>query len=942
MEKKSEEKCQKQVEQKIEIWGARENNLKDINLTIPKNKLIVITGVSGSGKSSIAFDTLYKEGKRRYMESFSAYARYFLGNIERPDVDKIDGLSPVIAIQQKTTIKNNRSTVGTTTEIYDFLRLIYAKIADAYSYISGKKMVKQTQENMKEMIQKKFFAQHILLLAPLVRGKKGNYQALFQTIHKKGFTKIRINGKIQDIDVDKQLDRYKIHNIELVIDHLYVDKDNFDRLRKSLATALKEGNGLALLQDENKTLHYLSQKLMDPQNGLAYEEPAPNHFSFNSPYGACPTCNGLGETISLNLKNIIPNNKLSIQQGGIIPLGTYRPSNQFKKIQVLLYHYNQDINTPINNFPEQLLKTILYGTQNNPEIYHDTDIDDDFTYKGLMEYLQKRIKEDEDTWVIQKTCESCKGGRLKKSSLHFKIAEKNIFELSKMDLKKLQKWLQEVEKKLTEKQQIIAYEPLREIQKRLKLLLDIGLSYLTLHRPLKTLSGGETQRIRLATQIGTQLVGVLYILDEPSIGLHQQDNEKLIQALQSLRDLGNTVLVVEHDKDMMLAADHIIDIGPKAGIHGGKVIAAGSLSMLRKNAQQSITTQYLHEKINIPIPPQRRKGNNKNILLAGCHGHNLKNVDLKIPLEKFICITGMSGSGKSTLIHDTLFPILNKHFYRAIREPLPYKNIQGLNHIDKVIAIDQSPIGKTSRSNPATYTGVFTEIRNIFSLTPEAKMYGYKPGIFSFNTNGGRCETCEGAGLKTIEMEFLSKIYILCETCQGKRYNQATLMVHYKGKNISDVLNMTIEDAALFFEKYPNIKNKLQALQHVGLGYLTLGQSSTTLSGGEAQRVKLASELAKKNTGKTIYILDEPTTGLHFQDIEQLLTILHHLVDQGNTVIVIEHNMDVIKTADHIIDIGPDGGIEGGEIICQGKPEDILDNKKSYTVKFLKKELKGR
>ncbi len=926
------------IAQKIEIWGARANNLQNIDLSLPKNKLIVITGVSGSGKSSIAFDTLYTEGKRRYMESFSAYARYFLGNIERPDVDKIDGLSPVIAIQQKTTVKNNRSTVGTTTEIYDFLRLIYAKISTAYSYINGKKMVQQTQEEIDQMIQKKFQKQTITILAPLVKGKKGHYQNLFQSLHKKGFTKVKIDGTIQNIDIQQQLDRYKTHDIALVIDNLWVEEDYNNQLKKSLHIALQEGKGSIIIEDAQQHLHYFSQEWMDPENGLSYDAPSPNTFSFNSPYGACPTCDGTGEIIRLNLPNIIPDNQCSILQGGIVPLGTYKTSHIFKKITTLFTCYNLSMDTPINQLPEQLFDILLYGTQKHPEIYHTLNIDEDFVFSGLMDYLQKKREKEEKPWIIEETCTECQGGRLKKSSLHFKIQNKNIFELSHMDLTTLKKWLLHLTKNLTDREKIIADEPLKEIQKRLILLSDIGLSYLTLHRPLKTLSGGETQRIRLATQIGTQLVGVLYILDEPSIGLHQKDNQKLIKALQNLRDLGNTVLVVEHDKDMMLAADYIVDIGPQAGKQGGKVINAGHLKTLAQKLPHTTTVAYLLGNKNIAIPKIKRPGNGKHIILTGCTGHNLKNIDLTIPLEKFICITGMSGSGKSTLIQDTLFPILNQHFFRALRKPLPYQNIQGLNHIDKVIAIDQMPIGKTSRSNPATYTGVFTDIRHIFSMTPEAKMHGYLPGIFSFNTHGGRCEVCEGAGIKTIEMEFLSKTHILCEACQGKRYNQATLEVRYKGKNIADILEMTIEEAILFFDKYPNIADKLQALQKVGLGYLTLGQSSTTLSGGEAQRVKLATELARRDTGQTLYILDEPTTGLHFQDIQYLLSILHHLVDQGNTVIVIEHNMDVIKTADHMIDIGLDGGQAGGSIICQGKPEDLLSHPQSYTIQFLKKE----
>jgi excinuclease ABC subunit A len=931
----------------IEIFGAREHNLKNIDTIIPRNKLVVITGISGSGKSSLAFDTIYAEGQRRYMESFSAYARSFIGNMERPDVDKINGLSPVISIEQKTTSRNPRSTVGTVTEIYDFLRLLYARAGDAYSYVTGEKMIRQSEDQIINHILSSFKKQKISLLAPVVKGRKGHYRELFVEILKMGFNKVRVDGEIMELTPKMQVDRYKIHDIEIVIDRMEAEEDDRFRLSQSVQTALKYGKGVMVvvphIDKKDGKAQFFSKFLMDPKSGIAYDEPAPNMFSFNSPYGACPTCNGLGSIEELTEDSIMPDRSLSIASGGIAPLGEYRDIWMFRQLEALMKKFKLKLNVPINEIPKDVLQVILYGTESLGE---KAGAKFSFEFDGIVNYLQHFDENGSDyamDWLSEyKTttvCPQCNGARLKKESLHFKIDNKNISELSMMDISNLKEWFTGLESRLSEKQNIIAVEVLKEIRKRIGFLLDVGLDYLTLDRPLRTLSGGETQRIRLATQIGTQLVGVLYILDEPSIGLHQRDNEKLIKALQDLRDIGNTVIVVEHDKDMMLHSDYILDIGPGAGRHGGTVVAAGTPEEFRKH--DSLTAQYLWGKKNIEIPEKRRSGNGKSIILTGATGHNLKNVTLELPLGKMICVTGVSGSGKSSLIHDTLFPILNKYFFRARREALPYKEIKGLEHIDKVIEVDQSPIGRTPRSNPATYTEVFTEIRNLYTQLPESKIRGYKPGRFSFNVKGGRCEACEGAGMKVIEMDFLPDVHIPCETCKGKRYNRETLEVRFKGKSIADVLDMTVEQAVDFFESQPYIIRKIQTLNDVGLGYITLGQHATTLSGGEAQRVKLATELSKKDTGRTLYILDEPTTGLHFKDIQHLLDVLNKLTDKGNSVLIIEHNLDLIKVADHIIDIGPEGGEKGGMIVCEGVPEMVAKNTKSYTAKFLKQELIG-
>lgn len=935
-----------QKEEHIEIFGAREHNLKNVDLSIPRNKLVVITGLSGSGKSSLAFDTIYAEGQRRYMESFSAYARSFLGGMERPDVDKINGLSPVISIEQKTTSKNPRSTVGTVTEIYDFMRLLYARAGEAYSYLSGHKMIRQTEDQIIEQLFEKFRNKKLYILAPVVKGRKGHYRELFEQIRKMGFSKVRVDGVVMEVVPKMQLDRYKIHDIEIVVDRIVADEEDRYRISQSLKTALQHGKGVIMLRDEEGNIHHFSKYLMDPTTGLSYDEPAPNTFSFNSPYGACPTCNGLGVIEEITKESIIPDPSLSITRGGIAPLGEYRDIWIFKKIEAILKHYKCSISTPIENLPAEVVDILLYGDKVEVAVdsvkYPGTQWHT--TFEGIVNFLQKQQEGSSDKiqdWVSEftstKVCPDCEGYRLKKEALHFKIDNKHIGELARMDITSLGAWFEALEERISERQQIIAREVLKEIRKRIGFLLDIGLDYLSLNRPLKTLSGGEAQRIRLATQIGTQLVGVLYILDEPSIGLHQRDNVKLIKALQDLRDLGNSVLVVEHDKDMMMEADYVVDIGPGAGRHGGQIVAAGTPQQILHKG--STTAQYLSGKLKIQVPKARRKGNGNFLELKGASGHNLKNVRLSLPLGKMICVTGVSGSGKSSLIHETLFPLLNQHFYRSKKEPLSYRSIDGLQHLDKVIEVDQSPIGRTPRSNPATYTGVFTDIRALFTELPEAKIRGYKAGRFSFNVKGGRCEDCEGAGMKLIEMDFLPDVHIPCETCKGKRYNRETLEVRFKGKSISDVLDMTVEQAVEFFENQPKILRKIQTLNDVGLGYITLGQHATTLSGGEAQRVKLATELSKKDTGKTFYILDEPTTGLHFQDIEHLLVVLNKLVEKGNTVLIIEHNLDIIKVADHIIDLGPEGGDKGGQIIAEGTPEEVAKHKSSHTARFLKLEL---
>lgn len=933
----------------IEVIGAREHNLKNITVSFPRNKLVVITGISGSGKSSLAFDTIYAEGQRRYMESFSAYARSFMGNLERPDVDKINGLSPVISIEQKTTSRNPRSTVGTVTEIYDFMRLLYARTGEAFSYLSGYKMIRQSEDQILDTILNNFKDKKLILIAPVIKGRKGHYRELFQQIRKSGYTKVRVDGEILEITAKMQVDRYKIHDIEIVMDRIIADNKDRARIGQSINKSLKEGKGVLMVIEENGKLHHFSKYLMDPKTGLSYDEPAPNSFSFNSPYGACPNCHGLGQIEEITEQSVIPDKDLSISRGGILPLGEYRDIWIFKKVEAILKRYKLTLSTPIKNIPKEVLNVLLYGDDEPvgvPSVkYPGTEWNTQF--EGIINFLEKQRDEGTEAirkWVedftIIKTCPECNGARLKKESLHFKLDGKNISELSLLGIDELKKWFAGLEDRLDAKQRIIAKEVLKEIRKRIGFLLDVGLDYLHLHRPIRTLSGGESQRIRLATQIGTQLVGVLYILDEPSIGLHARDNVKLIKALKDLRDLGNSVIVVEHDKDMMLESDYILDIGPGAGRHGGQVIAEGTPEEFLRS--KSKTAGYLNGKIGIQYSSERRKGKGEKLSLRGATGNNLKNVDLNIPLGTLTCITGVSGSGKSTLIHETLFPILNQQFYNSRTEPLAYKKVEGLEHLDKVIEVDQSPIGRTPRSNPATYTGVFTEIRDLYSQLPEAKIRGYKTGRFSFNVKGGRCETCEGAGLRLIEMEFLPDIYVPCETCKGKRYNRETLEVRFKGKSISDVLDMTVEEAVSFFENQPRILRKIKTLDEVGLGYISLGQHATTLSGGEAQRVKLATELSKRDTGKTFYILDEPTTGLHFQDIAHLLDVLQKLVEKGNTVLVIEHNMDVIKTADFIVDLGPEGGSKGGRIVALGTPEEVSINPASYTGMFLKAELNLR
>ncbi|MBO6661129.1 MAG: excinuclease ABC subunit UvrA [Roseivirga sp.] len=930
----------------IEVFGAREHNLKNIDVTIPRNKLVVITGISGSGKSSLAFDTIYAEGQRRYMESFSAYARSFIGDMERPDVDKINGLSPVISIEQKTTSRNPRSTVGTLTEIYDFLRLLYARAGIAYSYLSGKPMIRQSEDQIIDHLIKNFEGKKLIILAPVVKGRKGHYRELFVQIRKMGFTKVRVDGVVMEMVPKMQVDRYKTHDIEIVIDRIIADPNDRFRIAQSIKTAMNHGNGVMMVRDEDNQIHHFSKFLMDPETGLSYDEPAPNNFSFNSPYGACQTCNGLGQIEEISKESVIPDPNLSISRGGIAPLGDYRDIWIFKKLEAILKKNKANLTTPIKDLPDGVLDTLLYGDDVPVAVsskkYPGTSWNTKF--EGIIKFLEKQMEEGTEKtrqWISDfmtvKTCPTCDGARLKKESLHFLIADTNISQLAEMDIESLSQWFVGLEERLTDKQNQIAPEVLKEIRKRIGFLLDVGLDYLTLNRPLRTLSGGEAQRIRLATQIGTQLVGVLYIMDEPSIGLHQRDNVKLISALKNLRDIGNTIIVVEHDKDMMLASDFIVDIGPGAGRHGGNIVAASEPKTFLEEG--STTAQYLKGEKQIEIPKERRKGSGNSLTLKGASGNNLKNVTLEIPLGKMVCITGVSGSGKSTLIHDTLFPILNHHFFRSRKAPLAYIEIDGLKEIDKVIEVDQSPIGRTPRSNPATYTGVFSDIRTLFTELPEAKIRGYKAGRFSFNVKGGRCETCEGAGMKLIEMDFLPNVHVPCETCKGKRYNRETLEVRFKGKSISDVLDMTVEQAVEFFENQPKIVRKIKTLNDVGLGYISLGQHATTLSGGEAQRVKLATELSKKDTGKTLYILDEPTTGLHFQDIQHLLDVLNRLVDKGNSVLIIEHNLDVIKVADHIIDLGPEGGDKGGQIVAEGTPEEVAKSKKSYTAKFLKEEL---
>ena len=934
----------------IYVQGAREHNLKNIDVKIPRNKLVVITGISGSGKSSLAFDTIYSEGQRRYIETFSAYARQFIGGLERPDVDKIDGLSPVIAIEQKTTSKNPRSTVGTITEIYDFLRLFYARVSDAYSIKTNEKMISYSEDDVLELIIKKFNGNKINILSPVVKSRKGHYRELFNTISRQGFLKVRVDGEIIDIKTNLKLDRYKIHDIEIVIDRMRVksDDNSLKRLKESLITAMYHGdNSIMIVKEDDKSISYFSKNLICPTTGISYEKPEPNSFSFNSPKGMCKRCNGLGIEKKVNLELIIPDKSISIFHGGIKPLGSFKNNWIFKQIETISEKYKFDIKDPINKIPEKALEIILNGGNESFSIESKTlgltrkyKID----FEGVITFIENqsndvysaKIKRWANSFMDKITCEVCNGSRLNKQAEYFKVNNKTIHDLSTMDIVDLKNWFKNINTKLDNRKKIIGSEIIKEINKRLDFLLDVGLNYLSLNRPVKSLSGGESQRIRLATQIGSQLVGVLYILDEPSIGLHQKDNSKLIESLKKLRDLGNTIIVVEHDKEIMEKSDHIIDIGPNAGKNGGDIIFSGSYKKILKSS--TLTSNFLNNKENINIPKKRRKSNAK-LILNGCNGNNLKNIDVEFPLGLMIAITGVSGSGKSTLINETLYPILNNHFFNGVKEPLSYNSLEGLENIDKVIEINQSPIGRTPRSNPATYTGVYSDIRSLFCMTQESLIRGYKPGRFSFNVVGGRCETCQGAGLRKIEMNFLPDVYINCDECQGKRFNRDTLTVRYKGKSISDVLSMTINESCDFFEKFPKIYRKLKTLKDVGLGYITLGQQSTTLSGGEAQRIKLASELSKKDTGKTLFILDEPTTGLHFKDIKVLLEMLNKLVNKGNTVIVIEHNMDVIKTADHIIELGPDGGKFGGNIIFNGTPEKLLKIKNSYTAEYLKKEL---
>jgi len=938
----------------IEVFGARVHNLKNIDISIPKNKLVVITGISGSGKSSLAFDTIYAEGQRRYMETFGAYARQFIGDMERPDVDKITGLSPVISIEQKTTNKNPRSTVGTVTEIYDFLRLLFARVGEAYSYNTGKPMVKWSEEEIVENIFTKYKNRKISLLAPLVRGRKGHYRELFEDVRKKGYLKVRIDGEIKDLVPKIQVDRYKIHDIELVVDRLQITDDLRSRLSQSVQQVLKIGKDLLfLLVDDTKLVQY-SKLLMCEDTGISYEEPSPNAFSFNSPYGACPECKGLGNVYTIDMDEVLSDTSRSVKEGGIAPLGEERNASVFQQVAAFAAKYKIKLDKPVKDLSKAHLDLLLFGDKEiNPSLQvdiNDETVPHEYTgsYEGIIPMLKRWFVSPHSTetlreWVQQfmtlKTCNSCDGTRLKKESRWFKIVGRNISDLGNMNLDNLAAWFDGIELRITDKQNAIAKDILKEIRERIQFLLDVGLTYLTLSRPSKSLSGGESQRIRLATQIGSQLQGITYILDEPSIGLHQRDNHRLIDALKNLRDIGNSVLVVEHDKDIMLAADHLIDIGPKAGFHGGKIVAQGLPAQMLK--LKTLTASYLNGHHRIAVPKERRKGNGKFLELKGASGNNLRNVDVKFPLGKFIIVSGVSGSGKSTLINETIYPLLSTHAYGSRVTPMPYKSIKGLEHIDKVIEIDQSPIGRTPRSNPATYCGFFTDVRTLFAAVPEAKIRGYTAGRFSFNVKSGRCDVCEGGGMRVIEMNFLPDVYVHCEKCNGKRYNRETLEIRYKGKSIADVLEMTVEEAVEFFKNVPYIYRKIKVLDEVGLGYITLGQSAVTLSGGEAQRVKLSTELGKKDTGKTFYILDEPTTGLHFEDIQHLLDVLNKLVDRGNTVLVIEHNMDVIKVADHIIDLGPEGGDGGGKILFEGTPEDLANNKESYTAQYLRTELKN-
>ena len=938
-------------EASINVWGARVHNLKDIDVEIPRDSLTVITGLSGSGKSSLAFDTIYAEGQRRYIETFSAYARNFLGGMERPDVDKITGLSPVISIEQKTTNRNPRSTVGTTTEIYDFLRLLFARAGKAYSYATGEEMVKYTEERVVEMIHKDYSGRKIMILAPLVRSRKGHYRELFESLRRKGYIYVRVDDTVREITEGMKVDRYKNHNIEVVIDKMAVkDGQNDDRLKKSVTTAMKSGDGLIMILDNDTGEgKFFSKRLMCPTTGMAYSDPAPNNFSFNSPQGACPRCKGLGIINSIDMSKVIPDRSISIYNGAIVPLGKYKNQMIFWQIDSILKNYGYDIKTKFEDLSEEAVNEVLYGSLGTVKISKDlvgTSSDYFSSYDGVIKYLRNVMENDESAsgqkWADQFTamtvCSECHGQRLNREALSYKIWDKNIAELANMDIAELRTWIDEAMEHLDHQQSAIASEIVKEIRTRLDFLLEVGLDYLSLNRQSASLSGGESQRIRLATQIGSQLVNVLYILDEPSIGLHQRDNERLIKSLKELRDIGNTVIVVEHDKDMMLAADYVVDIGPKAGRKGGEVVFQGTPEeMLKKH---TITSQYLNGELKIQIPEKRREGNGKSIWIRGAKGNNLKNIDVEFPLGKLIVVTGVSGSGKSTLINETLQPILSKHFYRSLKEPLAYDLIEGIKNIDKVVDVDQSPLGRTPRSNPATYTGVFADIRSLFVNLPEAKIRGYKPGRFSFNVKGGRCEACSGNGYKTIEMNFLPDVMVPCEVCHGKRYNRETLEVRYKGKSIADVLEMTVNQAVEFFENVPDILRKIKTIQDVGLGYIKLGQPSTTLSGGESQRVKLATELSKKDTGSTLYILDEPTTGLHFEDIRILMEVLQKLVDRGNTVIVIEHNLDVIKLADHIIDIGPEGGKGGGRVTVTGTPEQVAESKESFTAKFLREELR--
>jgi len=940
----------KEEKGKITVLGARVHNLKNIDVEIPRNSLTVITGLSGSGKSSLAFDTIFAEGQRRYIETFSAYARNFLGNMERPDVDKISGLSPVISIEQKTTNKNPRSTVGTTTEIYDYFRLMFARAGTAYSYASGEKMVKYTEEQIINLISSDYLGKRIQILAPLVRSRKGHYKELFEHIRKKGYLYVRVDGEMREITHGMKLDRYKNHDIEVVIDKLAVNENEGQRLKKSVNIAMEQGDGLLMILDsQTNTIRHYSKRLMCPVTGISYKEPAPHNFSFNSPQGACPKCKGLGYVNQIDIDKVMPNRELSIAEGGIIPLGKYKNSMIFWQIEALLEKYEMDLKTPIKDLPEEAIDEILNGSDDRIKIkssYIHTNSDYFVTFEGIVKYIQM-MQDDESTtaqkWADQfaKTtvCPECHGQRLNKEALSFRIHDKNIYQLSSMDISELYQWMGQLVEHLDERQKNIATEIIKEIRTRLKFLLDVGLEYLSLDRSSVSLSGGESQRIRLATQIGSQLVNVLYILDEPSIGLHQRDNIRLINSLKELRDLGNSVIVVEHDKEMMMASDYVVDLGPRAGRLGGEVVYQG----LPKNMllTDTLTSKYLNGKLKIEIPSKRRKGNGHSLWIKGAKGNNLKNIDVEFPLGKLICVTGVSGSGKSTLINDTLQPILSQHFYRSLRDPLSYDSIEGIKYIDKVVDVDQSPLGRTPRSNPATYTGVFSDIRSLFVNLPEAKIRGYKPGRFSFNVTGGRCEACGGNGYKTIEMNFLPDVYIPCEVCHGKRYNRETLEVRFKGKSIADVLDMTINMAVEFFENVPQILNKIKVLQDVGLGYIKLGQPSTTLSGGESQRVKLATELSKRDTGNTMYILDEPTTGLHFEDIRVLMNVLNKLVDKGNTIIVIEHNLDVIKMADYVIDMGPEGGKNGGTVLSTGTPEQVAKSREGYTPKYLKEELEN-